>query len=123
MSNIRDGTDSFELALTSRDGPELTPVALTYRADAQVFMSLYKNMAQWPEDKVLTCHVFPLIGEVVMSSKPLRDHTITLLRAHMQRYGNPVGDRIRQDLLKFDLVALVPSLADAEQQEQTKETQ
>lgn len=113
VHKLRDGHETFELMLSTPETPAGFLVPLSYRKDAQYFKALYEGLSRWPEAAVLRQHVYPIIGDLVNGNKALKDATLALLGAHIQRYGAAVGNRIRNSLVQFDLAALAPSLPGA----------
>lgn len=110
LDNLRAGVTTFELKFSAPGGLELAQVQLTYRNDAHLFQSLYKNFNQFDEDEVITQHVFPLIGALLGENLKLRAAIAQLLEIHVRTHGPAVGTRICKTLSDFDLDILIPAL-------------
>jgi hypothetical protein len=110
---LQNGYETFEFMVSTPEVPAGFLIPLSYRKDAQYFKALYEGLPCWPVEVVLRQHVYPIVGDLVNGNKALKEATLALLGARIQRYGTAVGNRIRDSLVQFDLAALAPSLPGA----------
>lgn len=111
VRNLRAGVEQFELSVG--DGLE-EPITMSYRTDAFMFKKLYASInlhAGETDSQMLNSFVYPLVSGMILGNSMLKQRTIALLQAHVEKYGPAVGARICKTLGAFNLSLLGAGLA------------